>query len=114
MSVTTYPIGPDGRYFLPKLSAPELRAIYTRNPCPEVRELLWEVHRLRQLVLRAWQLQDTLATAQPPATQLILDILRRDLAGEPCIAEQQAWESEFFGPRELRSSTYALQRYRRD
>lgn len=93
-----FPIGPDGKYEYPRLTAAELRSVYERNPCPEVRQLLWEIHRLRLLVLRAHQLQDTMGRAQPPATQLIVDILRRELEGEPCIEERNAWARSFFGP----------------
>ncbi len=92
-----FPIGPDGKYVLPRLTAPYLRALYQREPSPIVRELLWEVHRLRLLVLRANQLQQEMTGAYPPATQLMLEILRREYAGEPCIEERQEWADGFFG-----------------
>ncbi|MNU03041.1 hypothetical protein D3C72_2469350 [compost metagenome] len=66
------------------------------------------------LLQRAWQLQETLQAPQSPATQLALDMLRRDLAGEPCLEERQAWEREFFGPRVLRSSAYAINQVGKD
>ncbi|BDB29508.1 hypothetical protein CTP10_R69230 (plasmid) [Cupriavidus sp. P-10] len=49
------------------------------------------VHRLRRLVQRANKLQELLSGPQATATQLVLDILRGELQGEPCIAERQAW-----------------------
>ncbi|RWA55363.1 hypothetical protein AU476_07600 [Cupriavidus sp. UYMSc13B] len=82
----------------PKQTAAQLRAIYERNPCPEVRELLWEIHRLRLLLLRANQLQHAMSGGCANSTQLILEIFQRELAGEPCVAEREAWEREFFGP----------------
>ncbi|MCM3609129.1 hypothetical protein M4D49_26965 [Cupriavidus pauculus] len=97
-SMPRFPIGPDGKYIVPRLTAAQLRAAYERNPCAEVRELLWEIHRLRLLVLRANQLLETMGRTNPPATQLVKDILLRELEGEPCIDERNAWAREFFGP----------------
>ncbi|CAN7779276.1 hypothetical protein LJR296_007885 [Cupriavidus necator] len=93
-----FPIGPDGKYEYPRLTASQLRAIYERNPSAEVRELLWEIHRLRLLVLRAHQLVETMGSTQPPATELVRDILHQELGGEPCIEERNAWARDFFGP----------------
>ena len=36
----------------PSLTREQLRAIWERNPLPVVRRLLWEVYRLRVVVLR--------------------------------------------------------------
>lgn len=83
---------------IPRLTASQLRAVFERNPCAEVRELLWEIHRLRLLVLRANQLLETLGGNHPPATQFVKDILQQELEGEPCIEERNAWAREFFGP----------------
>lgn len=103
-----FPVGSDGKYIFPRLTAPYLRSLYYREPSPVVRELLWEVHRLRLLVLRADQLQETIIGACPPATQLVLDILRKELAGEPCIEEKKDWALKFFGP--PKQSAYSRKR----
>src|SRR5438445_10328445 len=99
-----FPIGPDGRYEYPKLTAAQLRAMYECNPCPEVRELLWEIHRLRVLLLRANQLQDAYGAGCHTSFMQILEALRAELHGESCVEERKAWEEEFFGPR--RTSEY--------
>lgn len=74
-----FPIGPDGRYQYPKRSAAELRAIYERNPCPEVRDLLWEIHRLRVLLLRANQLQQAYDAGCHTSHMQILEIFRAEI-----------------------------------
>jgi hypothetical protein len=48
--------------------------------------LLWEIKRLRALVLRIDQLQRSLNVGGGPG--ILLQALRSDLAGEPCIEEQ--------------------------
>jgi len=55
-------------------------------------------HRLRLLLLRADQLQVALDGGCATSTEFILDIFRRDLAGEPCVEERREWERQFFGP----------------
>ncbi|EHP44222.1 hypothetical protein OR16_04572 [Cupriavidus basilensis OR16] len=107
-----FPVGPDGRYEYPKLSAGQLRAIYERNPCPEVRDLLWEIHRLRILLLCANQLQKAYDCGCHVSHMQILEKFRADICGEPCIEEREAWEREFFGP--LRQSVYTRNKNRRD
>lgn len=109
-----FPIGLNGKYAIPRLSATQLRAVYTRNPCPEVRELLWEIYRLRLLLLRANQFLEATTGGCANSTGLIGDIFRAELQGEPCIVERKAWDAAFFGPRELRQSAYARNRSRRD
>lgn len=37
-----------------KLSSTALRAIWESNPTPEVRELLWEIHRLQDIARQAY------------------------------------------------------------
>jgi hypothetical protein len=44
----------------PPLTKEHLRAIGPRNKSPERNELLWELHRLRAIFLRADQLQRSL------------------------------------------------------
>lgn len=60
--------------------------------------MLWEIHRLRLLVLRANQLQVALDGGCAVSTEFILEIFRRELQGEPCVAERREWEKDFFGP----------------
>lgn len=92
----SFPLGADGRYILPRLTATRLRSLYLESPTPAVRELLWEIHRLRLLLLRADQLQRSMGVCGPE-TSFILEIFRRELAGEPCIDEQNRWTAAFFG-----------------
>ena len=91
------PIGPDGKYRYPRLSREQLRAIYERNPCAEVRELLWEIHRLRNLVLRACQLQRTIGGGCYTSTRQIAERLGKELESEPCVEEHAAWTAGVLG-----------------
>lgn len=100
-----FPIGENGRYQFPRHTKAQLRTIYERNPCPEVRELLWEIHRLRVLLLRADQLQKAMASHCARSTQLVLEIFRLELQGEPCVEESEAWQAKFFGPRQTSEYT---------
>lgn len=75
--------------FKAPLTKDDLLAIQTRGRgSADVRALLWEVKRLRALVLRADQLQRALGPlgGGPGA---ILHAMRLDLAVEPCVLEQQ-------------------------
>lgn len=92
----SFPVGPNGRYTLPRRSREELRAYYYQHPCREVRELLWEVHRLRLLVLRANQLADSMGAGCANSTDLILRCLRQELEGEPVVQEHRAFTDELF------------------
>jgi hypothetical protein len=75
------------RRFKPKLTRQQLRIIQDRNPdSPEIRALLWEIARLRALIVRADQLQRSVGTlAGGPA--IVLEALREELEEEPCLAE---------------------------
>lgn len=72
-----------------KLSAGALRAIWQRNPSPEVRVLLWEIHRLRD-VARQVQAVSTVARMwgvdRPFSARL--DALDLALFAEPCLNGQ--------------------------
>lgn len=103
-----FSVGSDGRYRYPKHTADQLRAIYQRNPCPEVRELLWEIHRLRLLLLRAHQLQKVYGGGCHTSFVQVLETFREEIRGEPCVEEREAWERQFFGP--PRRSVYASKR----
>lgn len=107
-----FPVGADGKYEIPRLTADQLREVYARNPSPEARALLWEIHRLRLLVLRAHQLAESLGGGCAQSTNLVRDCLRRELEGEPCVAERQKWDAEFFG--EANSRRYARKLRRKD
>lgn len=73
--------------FKPPLTKKTLHEIQERNPAsPDVRALLWEIKRLRSLVLYADQLQRMLTTLPGPQGT-ILETLRTKLADEPCIKE---------------------------
>lgn len=71
----------------PPLTRADLVAIQDRNPgSSDVRALLWEVKRLRALVLRADQLTKVLSNIGR-SQGMVLDGLRAELEGEPCVAE---------------------------
>ena len=73
--------------FKPPLTRETLVEIQERNPgSADVRALLWEVKRLRALVLYADQLQRMLSTLPGPQGA-ILDTLREKLKDEPCVNE---------------------------
>lgn len=95
--MTRPPVGPDGRYKLPKLTAEDLRGILNVYPHPEVRTLLWEIYRLRLLVLRADQLTRVMDAGCAATTQQVLATLRDELVGEPCIKEDAARRRDLFG-----------------
>ena len=69
---------------LPRKTAAELRGLYWRAPTAEARALLWEIHRLRRLLLgiRNGLLQKDAAPMQE-RVQWAIDELGR----EPCVAE---------------------------
>lgn len=75
------------RRFKAKLTRQQLKAIQDRNPdSADVRMLLWEIARLRALIVRTDQLQRSLGPlAGGPG--IILGALRDELEDEPCIAE---------------------------
>lgn len=70
----------------PKLTKSDLHSIGQRSNSPDVRALLWEIHRLRGIALRADQLIKTLGP-MGCAQGMMADSLRAELEGEPCVAE---------------------------
>jgi hypothetical protein len=73
--------------FKAPLTKAQLQEIQSRSPdSPDVRALLWEVARLRSIILYADQLQRMLATL-PGQQGAILDTLREKLRDEPCVKE---------------------------
>lgn len=73
--------------FRPPLTAAELRDIGLRRDAADIVALLWEIKRLRSIVLRAHQYQLTVHGGAG-GSALVLNALRRELEGEPAILEQ--------------------------
>ncbi|KQV78462.1 hypothetical protein ASD15_21865 [Massilia sp. Root351] len=69
------------------MSAKQLSEVRQRSDSSDVRLLLWEIKRLRALVLRANQLLRCLDSGS--GSLLIRDILGQELSGEPCIEEAE-------------------------
>jgi hypothetical protein len=76
---------------LPRLSALELRSTYEANRTPEARVLLWEIDRLRKLVLDYHYLAG-LAAKNSPAAGSIAETVLKYLALEPCVVEKDQAE----------------------
>lgn len=76
---------------LPRRSAIELRAIYDANRSPEARTLLWEIDRLRRLVLDYHYLAK-LSAKNSPAAGSIAETVLKHLADEPCVIEKDQAE----------------------
>lgn len=69
------------------LTRDDLRAIQERSrDSPDVVALLWEVARLRSIVLHADHLQRLMASLPGPQGQ-VLESLRSLLITEPCVLE---------------------------
>lgn len=72
-----------------KLSAAALRAIWQRNPTPEVRDLLWEIYRLQDIARQAYgvvTLTRMWGIDKPFLARL--DALDSALFAEPCLWER--------------------------
>jgi hypothetical protein len=74
------------------LNRDQLRAIFEANPLPPVRRLLWEIHRLRAVALRASNLLRAMdyngsSARLDPASKLALVGLSEMLEGEPVVKE---------------------------
>lgn len=71
----------------PPLTREKLTEIQDRRKDDDdVIALLWEIKRLRALVLRADQLQKSLTPGAGGG--IVLEAFRKELEGEPCILEQ--------------------------
>lgn len=70
------------------LADEDLAAIRARSPSADTRTLLWEIRRLRAIVLRADELQRALGEVDGPAGAA-LTLLRADLRDEPCVEERE-------------------------
>lgn len=89
--------------FKAPLTTEQLRAIRERQPWnPDVIALLWEIKRLRSMLLRLHQVSDDL---KRPASLMgeIYDDLLAGLAVEPCVIERDQMTAELLEePRKLR------------
>jgi hypothetical protein len=79
--------------FRPPLTKAELREIGIRKNPEDVICLLWEIKRLRAIVLRIDQLQRCLTVGGGPG--VLLDGIRNELAVEPCVAEQVRLDPDY-------------------
>lgn len=70
----------------------DLQAIQERAS-PDVLTLLWEIKRLRGIVLRADQLQRLMGDVGG-SVGMVLAGLRAELDGEPCVVEHPRLEGE--------------------
>lgn len=68
------------------LTRADLQAIQERAESPDVLTLLWEIKRLRGIVLRADQLQRLMGDVGG-SVGMVLAGLRAELEGEPCVVE---------------------------
>lgn len=73
--------------FKKPLTTDELRELWLRNQTADMRTVLWEVKRLRSLVIRANQMQQVVVPTSQ-AGGWILESFREALDGEPCIEER--------------------------
>lgn len=89
--------------FKDPLTVADLRAIRERQPWnPDVMALLWEIKRLRSVLLRLHQVSGDL---KRPASLMgeIYDDLIDGLAKEPCVQERDQMTAELLEqPRKLR------------
>ncbi|MEM5449837.1 hypothetical protein [Paraburkholderia guartelaensis] len=70
------------------LTAQRLAEIYDESPTPVVRELLWEIHRLRATVSRANQVRQFMGpTGSHGVPSSIWECFTRDLDAEPCLTD---------------------------
>ena len=83
----------DTRTRPPPLTAPELQELNRTVKSAIGRRLLWEVHRLRAILLRADQLEilmrDERRWRDVPEINKALDALRQDLNREPVVQEDR-------------------------
>lgn len=71
------------------LSAAELAAIYDREPTETVRELLWEIHRLRAVVLRAQQIIDMSTSGPAGLPDTLWQAFKIAVASEPALTDER-------------------------
>jgi hypothetical protein len=79
----------------PPLTREKLRAVWERSRTPAVRRLLWEIHRLRALVLRASDFArmityHRLERHMDSTSRTLFEGLRDSLKDEPVVKEDEA------------------------
>ncbi|CAB3814095.1 MULTISPECIES: hypothetical protein [Achromobacter] len=80
------------------LSHADLRCIRERQPWnPDVITLLWEVKRLRSILLRAYQLSGDFKRPAGITGELYDDFIR-DLHREPCVLERDDMKDALLEP----------------
>lgn len=81
------------------LTTADLRAIRERSDSPDVRALLWEIRRLRQILLRSDQLVRSMHLEVGGTSQVtIARLLRDELMADPFIQESRAERQEMLYP----------------
>lgn len=81
--------------FRPPLTLDQLHAIGVRQQASDVLPLLWEIKRLHAIVMRAYQLENSLGSAEGnTATCLALRCLRAETVDEPCLERQKKMVQE--------------------
>jgi hypothetical protein len=80
------------------LTRETLHAIGERNRGnADIQALLWEIHRLRAIALRADQLLRSMPGSEVGTLGMLVGALRRELDGEPAVLEQQAQTEALLG-----------------
>lgn len=74
--------------FRPPLSTAVLHEIALRRDAQDIVALLWEIKRLRGLVLRANQLIRELPERGGPGG-IVQECLRKELRTEPCVLDEE-------------------------
>lgn len=75
--------------FRPPLTDQQLHDIFQRQDAADITPLLWEIKRLRAIVLRAHQMQESMSPNADGANGIIYAALRSELKGEPCVEEHK-------------------------
>lgn len=74
--------------FKPPIPTAELHSIGVRQDARDITRLLWEIKRLRGMVLRSNQVIRTLPDTGGPGG-IVLECLRKELKTEPCILDEE-------------------------
>lgn len=82
--------------FKPPIPTDELRAIGQRQDAADITPLLWEIKRLRGLVLRSNQVIRDLPVVGGP-NGIVRECLREALTVEPCVMDEEKRRRESLG-----------------
>jgi len=83
----------------PPLTTADLRAIRERSDSPDIRALLWEIRRMRQILLRSDQLVRSMCLeVEGTSIVMIGRLLRNELEADPFIQESRAERLEMLYP----------------